>query len=375
MLKVDICVDALGPKMSGIGRYTWELASRLPSTEIDSLRFFRNDCWIENPRSLVSGGPVLTKEKPLMLGFFSFPKWLGRYQLLHECRDAIFHGPNYFLPECVSSAVATIHDLSIFKYPDAHPADRVLKFERDFSASIKRAKHLITDSEATRREVIDFLAWPAELITTVSLGVAAQFRPVTYEKLKSCLHQYGLSPGKYALCVSTLEPRKQIGKLLESYARVPLKVRLLYPLVLIGGAGWLSDDIHEKIKNLLAEGWLHYLGFVVESHLPSIYSGARAFVYPSIYEGFGLPVMEAMASGVPVVTSNKSCLPEISGGAALLVDTDDIEALATAIEIALLDETWRIKAIIGGLQNAKTFTWERCIKETVDVYKKMVTIK
>ncbi|MFC7206844.1 glycosyltransferase family 4 protein [Comamonas endophytica] len=143
------------------------------------------------------------------------------------------------------------------------------------------------------------------------------------------------------------------------------------PLVLVGGTGWLSDDLHATIERLAAQGWLRYLGFVPEADLPALYAGAQAFVYPSIYEGFGLPVLEAMASGVPVVTSIFTSLPEVTQGAARLVDPDDIDALALGIHTALCDEAWRATACETGLEKARNFTWSRCVEQTIDVYRQV----
>lgn len=236
-----------------------------------------------------------------------------------------------------------------------------------------RVSHLITDSEATRREVIDFLAWPEEKITAVPLGVAPQFAPSSAAALAPCLARHGLEFKRYALCVSTLEPRKKIANLLQAYECLPAVVRSQYPLVLVGGKGWLSDALHATIERLAAQGWLRYLGFVPEADLPALYAGAQAFVYPSIYEGFGLPVLEAMASGVPVVTSLFTSLPEVTQGAARLVDPDDIDALTLGIHASLCDEAWRAIAVETGLAKAGNFTWSRCVDQTIDVYQQVAS--
>lgn len=267
--------------------------------------------------------------------------------------------------------MATVHDLSVFKYPETHPIERIRHFERDFKTSMARASHLITDSEATRGEVMEFLGWPAEKITAVHLGVSPQFAPASEIELEPCLSRYGLGFKRYALCVSTLEPRKKIVNLLQAYEGLPAAVREQYPLVLVGGAGWLSEALHATIDRLEAQGWLRYLGFVPEADLPALYAGAQAFVYPSIYEGFGLPVLEAMASGVPVVTSIFTSLPEVTQGAARLVDPDDIDALTSGIHASLCDEAWRATAIETGLAKARNFTWSRCVEQTIDVYRQV----
>jgi alpha-1,3-rhamnosyl/mannosyltransferase len=288
------------------------------------------------------------------------------------CRGRIFHGPNYFLPPCADIGVATIHDLSVFKFPETHPVERIKQFERDFVSSIGRAAHLITDTETTRREVIDFLAWPAERITAVPLGVSPIFTSRSGAEMGPCLASYGLVGGVYVLCVSTIEPRKRIGNLLKAYQALSPRLREQYPLVLVGTTGWLSEGLHEEVNRLSRQGWLRYLQFVPEADLPLLYAGARAFVFPSRYEGFGLPVLEAMASGVPVITSNCSTLPEVTQGAALLVESDDIDALTAGIKKGLCDDAWRPEAISRGLTVARSYSWDNCVEQTVRVYRQLV---
>lgn len=366
-LKLVLSVEALAPQLTGIGRYTWELAQRLPAhAELQDVRFYRGGRWIDAPADLLQPAPARTR-KPVFN--IKPPRWLRDWQTSARCRERVFHGPNFFLPACAEAGVATVHDLSVFKYPETHPIERIRHFEREFKQSMARASHLLTDSEATRREVIDFLSWPAEKITAVPLGVAPQFAPASAAALASCLARHGLAFKRYALCVSTLEPRKKIANLLQAYECLPAHLREQYPLVLVGGAGWLSDALHATIERLAAQGWLRYLGFVPEADLPALYAGAQTFVYPSIYEGFGLPVLEAMASGVPVVASIFTSLPEVTQGAALLVDPDDIDALALAIQTSLSDETWRATACEAGLATARNFTWSRCVDQTIDVYR------
>lgn len=374
-MKSILSVEALAPNLTGIGRYTWELAKRLPlRTQLQDVRFYRGGNWINEPASLLQTPAVVPSQKKTKRSFLKFrqPRWLLDWQTSAICRDRVFHGPNFFLPACTEVGVATVHDLSVFKYPETHPLERIRHFEREFQASMKRASHLITDSEATRREVIDFLAWPAEKITAVPLGVSADFTPASDTSLSPCLIKHGLLFKGYALCVSTLEPRKKIANLLQAYECLPIELRNQYPLVLIGGAGWLSDELHATIDRLAAQGWLRYLGYVPEADLPALYAGAQAFVYPSIYEGFGLPVLEAMASGVPVVTSIFTSLPEVTQGAAWLVDPDDIDALAQGIHASLCDEAWRTTACETGLAKAQNFTWDRCVEQTIDVYRQVM---
>jgi glycosyltransferase involved in cell wall biosynthesis len=375
-LKLILSVEALAPALTGIGRYTWELAKRLPqATDIESVRFFRNGRWVDNPEALLAAAKAPTAEPQASqprTGFKS-PRWLKQWVLKRACRGQVFHGPNYFLPACADLGVVTVHDLSVFKFPETHPVERIRQFERDFSRSVKQAAHLITDSEATRQEVISFLSWPQEKITAVPLGVSADFFFRAAFETTPVLERHQLLHGAYALCVSTLEPRKNIARLLQAYRMLPLTIRQQHPLVVAGGHGWLSEALHSEMDRCAAEGWFHYLGFVADSELPLLMAGARVFVYPSAYEGFGLPVLEAMASGVPVVCSNRSSLPGVTQGAARLVDPDDVESLSKAIEAGLCDETWRAEAGAAGLSIAQTYSWDKCAEETVAVYRRAIS--
>lgn len=362
-MKLILAVDALSPSLSGIGRYTWELASRMGQVRgVEQVRYFRAGQWIDDPASLLSGAAPIRKRG------YKFPHWVNDWYWRKTCRGEVFHGPNYFLPPYAENGVVTVHDLSVFKFPETHPIERVKQFEKLFRQTLDIATHLITDSEATRLEVMDFFAWPAEQITSVHLGVSSDFTPRSADDLIPALIRFGLSPGGYALCVSTIEPRKRIDALLEAYSQLPASLRAAYPLVLVGDKGWRSEHLHELIDSGQHAGWLHYLGFVPEADLPALYAGARVFAYPSIYEGFGLPVVEAIASGVPVVISDRSCLPEVASGAAWLVNPDDIDTMTAGLEMGLVDTEWRETAIACGLQVAARYDWSECAKQTAAVY-------
>nr|WP_295953167.1 glycosyltransferase family 1 protein [Rhodoferax sp.] len=374
-MKVILSVDALAPALTGIGRYTWELACRLGAVNgVEQLRFYRNQRWIPEPGSLLVPAPdggtrSLFKPKART---FKWPQFVKNGYWQHMCRGQVFHGPNYFLPPYAERGVITVHDLSIFKFPETHPAERLAQFDKSFRQSLDLAAHLITDTEAVRQEVIAFFGWQPERVTAVHLGVSPGFRPRTATELVPGLLRHGLVPGQYCLCVSTIEPRKRIGALLTAYGLLPMALRTAYPLVLVGGKGWNSALVHAQMDAAERAGWLRYLGFVPEEDLPLLYAGARLFAYPSIYEGFGLPVAEAMASGVPVLTSSLSCLPEVADGAACLVHPDDTDALCQALDKSLTDNAWREAAVARGLQVAAGYSWQTCAQQTVNVYRKLV---
>ena len=365
-MHVTLCVDALEPQLGGIGRYTWELCKGLPhQPDIEELRFFARNSLLHDPSVLLSRG---YKHKRAPWPF----RAMKRRRVERILRSDIVHGPNYFLPSGVERGVITVHDLSVFLYPETHPAARVKAFERQFTHSLQRAAYIITDTETARRELIDVFAVPEHQVTAVHLGVDSAFQPQTSDQLRGSLANYGLPVGGYALCVSTLEPRKKISELLAAWRMLPSSVRDSFPLVLAGGTGWRNEALHEAIRQGTAEGWLRHLGFVEDADLPKLYAGAALFLYPSIYEGFGLPPLEAMASGVPVVVSGKSCLPEVGGDAAIYIDPDDSDGFVAGIQMGLLDENWRSSAIARGLDRSREFSWQRCIEATKDVYRKVI---
>jgi glycosyltransferase involved in cell wall biosynthesis len=368
-LKLVLSVDALAPGLTGIGRYTWELAQGLPEhMGMRDVKFYRAGRWVNDLGKLVRAPDGCAK--PAARSVLKLPRWAREWGVMRACRGNVFHGPNFFVPPCADKGVITVHDLSVFKFPETHPAERVRHFERDFSRSVAQSVHVITDSQTTRAEVMAFTGLDASRVTAVPLGVSAAYRPRLGHEITSQLHTYGLVFGAYALCVSTLEPRKKIEQLLSAWEYLPAALRSAFPLMLVGSRGWLSDALQEKIRRGAAQGWVRYLGYVPECDLPVLYAGARVFVFPSTYEGFGLPPIEAMACGVPVVVSGQSCLPEITQGAALTAEPDDIADFAAALEISLTDEAWRLHATTAGLAVAASYTWQRCIDETVKVYRR-----
>jgi glycosyltransferase involved in cell wall biosynthesis len=366
-LKLVLSVEALSPDLTGIGRYAWELAQRLPANALlTEVRFYRNGRWVNDPHSLLHAAvPQATKTE---LPRFKLPSSMRKWSMRFACLGNIFHGPNFFLPDCADKGVITVHDLSVFKFPETHPLERVRQFERDFAQSIKRAVHVITDSQTTRSEVMQFTGLSETQVTSVPLGVSEAYQPRTAPELTTLLHQYGLIAGTYALCVSTLEPRKKIDCLLLAWQQLPTNLRRQFQLILVGSNGWLNQGLQEAVSQGEKQGWVRRLGYVPEQDLPLLYAGAALFVYPSTYEGFGLPPIEAMACGIPVVVSNQSCLPEVTQGAALMLDPDDTQAFCQALEQGLTDADWRTNAVNAGHTVVSNYTWEKCVDATVAVY-------
>lgn len=362
MKRVTLWVDAIAPNPGGIGRYTWELAKGLSDRDDVAVQFFGRDRVLQDPAALLRGDPLSKRRNVLR-------RWWDERGLA----SSIVHGPNYFLPGFAKAGIITVHDLSVFRFPEAHPVERVAAFEREFLNSLVRAAHIVTDTDTVRRELIDMFDVSPESVTAIPLGVDPSFSPMPVEKVRPSLGKWGLRPKQYGLCVSTIEPRKKISQLLAAWRRLPRHLRGSYPLVLSGGAGWRNEAVHREIEDGVAEGWLRYLGFVEEALLPKLYAGAALFVYPSAYEGFGLPPIEAMASGVPVMVSNRSCLPEVCGDSARYLDPDDADGFLSALERNLTDLDWRGASVGRGLARAREFSWARCVDRTIDIYRKVAS--
>ena len=227
---------------------------------------------------------------------------------------------------------------------------------RELPKALKRADVIITDSSYTREEVIEYSGFDPSSVLAIPLAASEEFQVRTEFECLETLGKFQLSYQGYVLYAGTVEPRKNLMSLLDAYEALPVSLRQTTPLVVAGYKGWRSEDVHERLEKAHAAGWAKYLGFVSAQDLPILFSAAKAFVYPSIYEGFGLPVLEALASGVPVVCSDASSLPEVAGEAALMCEHADVNTLTQLLIKSLEDQEWRQTAIRLGLQQAATFS-------------------
>lgn len=376
-MKIILSIDPIRYPLTGIGRYTLELARGLLQSGLEDLQFMQDtklQSFIpvhvdSSPHVKLPAWKEHLRKSSLVISIYRILKTMQKRRTLKGMEDYLFHGPNYYLPPFGGRSIVTIHDLSLYLMPQSHPPERVRYMKAEIRLSLKRATALITDTEYTRQEAARFLSWPLEKIYSVPLASGPEFRPRSDDELKGVLQSFNLKPRQYTLFVGTIEPRKNIDTLIDAYERLPERVRLRFPLVIAGYEGWNSEKIHARMEGNKQKGWLRYLGFVPNDILPLLMSGARLFAYPSLYEGFGLPVLEAMASGVPVVCSNASTLPEVAGKAAAFHDPLDVDSLTLLLKRGLEDELWRSSATNDGIAQAAGFSWERCVKETLDVYK------
>ncbi|WP_200332523.1 glycosyltransferase [Thiocystis violacea] len=386
-MKIILSVDAIRHPLTGIGRYAAELASGLSDYPgIEAVRFYLNGRWLnsvasETRQSAVSGplrrsllararsslpnNSLTLKTSRQVVG--AIDQWR-----LRRLDDHLFHSPNYFLPRFGGPTIATIHDLSTLIYPQYHPESRVALVNLEIPNTLARASHLITDSAAIRLELINRFGCSAERVSAIALGVDPVFHPREPQALKPRLEPYGLTPGAYCLCVATIEPRKNIQRLIMAHASLPLALRRHYPLILAGETGWRSEEIHASITAAQRTGTVRYLDYLPQEDLPFVFAGAHLFSLPSHYEGFGLPLLEAMASGVPLVTSTCPTLLELAGDVGLVVDPEDTNALAEALRRGMEDDLWRRDASASGLARARQYSWEQCVQSTFAVYQRVM---
>jgi glycosyltransferase involved in cell wall biosynthesis len=282
--------------------------------------------------------------------------------------------PSHVLPVVhPRHSVVTVHDLGYHYHPEAHTTWQNVYLRWSTRHNARNASRILADSEATRRDLKRYYGTPPAKIAVVYPGLDDKLAPVTDTALiEGVRSRYGLN-GPYLLYVGTLQPRKNLVRLVRAYSRLASLLagqddpQPAPRLVLAGKRGWLHDEITRQVGALGLEGQVLLTGYVPQGDLPALLSGALAFVYPSLYEGFGLPVLEAMACGTPVICSNTSSLPEVAGDAALLVDPHEPEALAQAMLRLVTDAELRGELAARGRQQAQRFSWQRCARETLAV--------
>lgn len=267
--------------------------------------------------------------------------------------------------------IVTIYDLSFVLFPQRHQPWRRLYLRWGSGLSARRAKRVVAISASTKRDIINLLGVPEEKVDVVPCGVDDDFRPVDKPELLDELRRKHSLPPRMLLFVGTIEPRKNLTTLLKSYAL--LRERMKPPPLVIGGPrGWRHGEVFSLAEELDLLDEVLFPGYIARDELPLWYNAADLFVYPSLYEGFGLPPLEAMACGTPVVVSDTSSLPEVVGDAGILVDPTSAEELAQAMERVLTDIELRDLLRARGLERARTFTWQRTARDTVSVYNRAV---
>lgn len=281
----------------------------------------------------------------------------------------LYHAMAFVAPfVLLKPTVVTVYDLSFMRYPDRLSASRRLYLRWMTSLTCHRAKRITAISHSTAHDLTRLLNVPADKIDVTPLGYdEASHTPRPPHEIETFKRRKGL-PERFWLFIGTIEPRKNLPNLLEAYAKLMPSERL--PLILGGGAGWGIEAVNEAISRLKLSDSVRLVGFIPSEELPLWYNSAEAFVYPSVFEGFGLPVLEAMACGTPVLTSNVSSLPEVAQGAGLCLPPNDIDVWATSLKQAAKDSAWRAEARHNGIEQAKRFNWKTTAQLTLESYQK-----
>ena len=292
---------------------------------------------------------------------------LGQVRLRGFRDSHLYHSPNFLLPDFEGPMVSTFHDLSILRFPEFHPVARVKFMEKVMRHAVERASHVITDAQVVKNEVQDCYGLDSDKVTAIHLGVSDVFRARGAAQCLS-LSEYGLLYRQFFLFVGSLEPRKNIVRIIEAYISARQKGGFSWPLILAGGPGWQNSRELEAIADLTQRGWGRYLGPVTQQVLAELYASARALLFPSIYEGFGLPALEAQRSGTPTITSAGSAMAEFSCAADTLVNPLDVQEIAAAISHTALNSPVTISLADTP---AAELTWDRTAQKTQAVYQQL----
>lgn len=289
----------------------------------------------------------------------------------------LFHATDFVLaPTTANRTLVTVHDLAFHFFPNAAMPSLHHYLNVVVPRSVRRADHIIADSHHTAHDLQAVWQIPATTISVVQGAVDHDhFTRVTEpSKLAAVRARYGVGDAPYILAVSRIEPRKNFARLIEAFHQARLREKLPHRLIIGGTKGWLYDDVFAKVTELGLNDAVHFCGFVADADLPALYSGAEFFAYPSLYEGFGLPIVEALACATPVLTGNNSCLPEAGGPGAIYVDALDVESIADGIARLAADAALRQQLSSAGHQHAASFTWERSAAQLLAAYEKTLAI-
>lgn len=368
---VIVNATALLSPLSGIGRYVHELATALQHMQVP-LRFYTAGRWTDE---LPTPQSATSHRGRRFLASLPGARWWARQAQNRLFRrgavrlpGSLYHEPNYLTYDFDGPVVVTAHDASWVRYPQAHPAERVRLMDTCFPRSLERAARVIVDSDFVASEMASIFRVPPEKLRTVHLGVSPRFRPMAATDTAALCQRFGLTHGRYVLAVGTLEPRKNLTSLLAAWQMLPQALVQHWPLVVAGQTGWRHEGTDRLMNAMVQAGRLRLLGHVAESDLPALYAASGLFVYPSLYEGFGLPPLEAMASGVPVVASARSSVPEVVGSAGVLVEPLDVDSLAQHLARLLQDPAERTRLAALGVARARDFSWAACARQTLQVY-------
>jgi glycosyltransferase involved in cell wall biosynthesis len=377
--RIGIDVTAAVSQGGGIGRYTREIIQALAKVDSENeyhLYSAKRPKETPIPDPLPTGPNFSYHEAPLS------ERWLYRIwyrlnlpipvQWITGSLD-LLHSPDFVLPPLRDNipSLLTIHDLSFVHFPETFTDSLVSYLNNVVPRSIEAASHILADSESTKNDLLAIWGVAPEKISVLYSGVNSLFRPVTDDHVQETTRQkYGIGDKPYLLTVGTVQPRKNYQLLVRAFKTISQSHS--HNLVVVGAMGWLHEQLLEEIEKQGLSNRVVLTGFVDDSDLPSLYSGATLFLFPSLYEGFGLPILEAMACGVPVIASNVSSLPEVAGEAAVLLSPIDEVGWADKMHQLLADASLRTRLVAAGFIQAQEFTWKNSAAQLLAIYKQLL---
>ncbi|TWH77513.1 alpha-1,3-rhamnosyl/mannosyltransferase [Azomonas agilis] len=388
-MNILLGTESLKPPLTGIGNYTQFLLKNIgQSDQVSSVKCFSGFEFLSGQTALEQ---CQTQSQRMIKGGTGFKKNLREllrkttlaYQVraqiqnhyfgkgAEEHKGFVYHEPNFILKPYAGPCVATIHDLALVRYPEYHPAG-IRWLAKQLPNTLARADALITPSEVIRQELIADYGVAPDRVHSIHLGVEPEFQPRTAQQTQSVLQNYALEHGRYVLFLASLEPRKGIDTLLDAWCLVPESIRCHWPLVLAGASGWNNQHLCQRIQAMQHTHGIRHIHFVPQADLPYLYAGAQLFVYPSIYEGFGLPVLEAMSSSVPVISTARTSMAEFARDSIALVESGQPEELGACIQLLLEDSEQRQHYALAGLARAQRFSWQHCAQQTIEVYRQLL---
>jgi glycosyltransferase involved in cell wall biosynthesis len=361
----------------GIGRYVRDLTAAL--SRLDTQQPYRLFVSGASKNKLPSPPAQNFTWRPTPLT----PTWLAR--IWHRAhvplpietfigKIDLYHATDFVLPPAnrKTRTLLTVHDLSFVRVPETASPSLKAYLDVVVPASVKRANHVLADSQATKDDLISLYQTSPEKITVLLSGVDNRYKRVDDQQVQNVVREkYKIGAQPYIFTIGTVQPRKNYSRLIRALAQLRAEGNDI-ALVIAGGRGWLEDEMYQTLRDTKMQDHVRLIGFADENDIPALYSSAICTAFPSLYEGFGLPVLESMACGTPVVTSNVSSLPEVAGDAALQVNPYDIEAITDAIRQLINDSTLRATLTERGYEQIKRFTWESSARQLQAVYRDLL---
>lgn len=382
-MKIGIDANLAIYNNAGIGRYTFNLVKYILKADKNNQYTIYFNHLRTTKEKQIKISAMIGDAKNVKIQISKVPdEWKNKIlnisvpaNYLYSSNLDILHEPHFTsVPKNLSSIknlITTIHDVAFLHYPSHNGSRNSQVYNLQTKRAIEKSKMIIADSESTKRDLEKFYNIKPENVRVVHLAAEEKFRVLPDEKIRAKKLNMIAGDSQFILSVCTLEPRKNLTLLLKAYANLPQDFKKTYKLVLIGGNGWNNEEFYKTIQELNLENYIILTGHVSDEDLVYYYNRASLFVYPSLYEGFGIPLLEAMSCGSPVISSNVSSMPEIVGKAGVLLSPHDEKAWIKAMREVATNRKLAQRLRQLGLQQVKKFSWEKTAKKTLEVYKEV----